>query len=93
MSEKDIELAATVNAAKETISGEDVWNCVSQAKRIVVAQNKKIMEFDPKKDGREDIVAAVAGRTGNLRAPTLKIGSTMYVGFNEELYEKIVSGL
>lgn len=79
-----------MNATKETISGAEVWSIISAGSRIVVAQNKKISEFDPLKDDKEQILASVSGKTGNLRAPTLRIGSTFYVGFNEELYERIV---
>ena len=87
--EKNIEVEEQVNAARDTISGEDVWELVSGGSRIVVAQNKKILEFDPQKDDKADIIACVSGRTGNLRAPTLRIGSTYYVGINEELYASI----
>ena len=35
------------------------------------------------------VVAAMLGPTGNLRAPCLRTGKTVIVGFNEELYESI----
>lgn len=82
-----MEICERVNAAKDKIAGEAIWDMLSQGSRIVVAQNKKIRQFDPAKDQKQDIVAAVSGRTGNLRAPTLRIGSIFYVGFNEELYQ------
>lgn len=53
---------------------------------MVVASGKKIYEFKPQEDKKE-ILAKVAGRTGNLRAPTTRIGNVFYVGFNEELYK------
>lgn len=28
------------------------------------------------------------GPTGNLRAPTLRVGKTVVVGFNEEVYNR-----
>ncbi|MBW1883097.1 MAG: hypothetical protein JRJ58_06185, partial [Deltaproteobacteria bacterium] len=37
------------------------------------------------KDSREAI-EAMLGPTGNLRAPTLRVGKTVLVGFNEEIY-------
>ena len=33
----------------------------------------------------EAAVAAMLGPTGNLRAPTLRVGKTIIVGFNEEV--------
>lgn len=86
-----MEISEQVNAGKDKISGDDVWSLVSQGSRVIVAQNKKIREFDPINDDKTEIIAAVSGRTGNLRAPTLRIGSTFYVGFNEEMYSKIGS--
>ena len=37
-------------------------------------------------------VTAMLGPTGNLRAPTLVVGKTLLVGFNEEAYESVLSG-
>ena len=78
-----------VNAAKSTISGDAVWDTLESGTRIVVAQNKKIKEFDVEPNNKEEILASVCGRTGNLRAPTLRVGSIFYVGFNEDLYNRI----
>jgi len=30
------------------------------------------------------------GPTGNLRAPTIRVGKTLLVGFNEESYKKVL---
>jgi hypothetical protein len=30
------------------------------------------------------------GATGNLRAPTIKVGSTLLVGFNEDVYSQVL---
>ena len=32
------------------------------------------------------------GPTGNLRAPTVRSGKTLLVGFNEEKYAAVLSG-
>ncbi len=42
------------------------------------------MKKDPPKPA--DLAAVVLGPTGNLRAPTAKLGKTWLVGFNEEAY-------
>lgn len=57
---------------------------------IHIASGKKIISFDPATDSREDILAQATGRTGNLRAPTLRKGDQFYVGFNDELYRQLV---
>ena len=36
----------------------------------------------------ETILAAALGRSGTLRAPTLRIGERLYIGFGEGLYSQ-----
>jgi hypothetical protein len=38
---------------------------------------------------KEEILALTLGPTGNLRAPTFFVGSTMYVGFPREGFEDL----
>lgn len=85
LEEKKIVIDHEVNAAKETITGDGIWELVKKSEKIVVASGKKIIEFTPN-DDRDEIFAKIAGRTGNLRAPTLKVGGSFYIGFNEEMY-------
>lgn len=40
-----------------------------------------------------DAVAAMLGPTGNLRAPTVRIGNTVVVGFNEDAYRQALGNL
>ncbi|MEC8645314.1 MAG: ArsC family (seleno)protein, partial [Pseudomonadota bacterium] len=35
-----------------------------------------------------EAIESMLGPTGNLRAPTIRIGKTYLVGFNEEVFEK-----
>ena len=48
-----------------------------------------MVEVDLKKTelSQEEILKLVLGPTGNLRAPTLLVGKSMVVGFNQEMYE------
>lgn len=38
-----------------------------------------------------DLLAVLIGPSGNLRAPTIRIGSTLMIGFNEETYSKLLT--
>lgn len=82
---KKLQIVEEVNAGKDTISGDAVWQLVEGSDKIVVASGKKCLEFSPA-DDQENILAKISGRTGNLRAPALRIGNTFYIGFNEEMY-------
>jgi len=59
-----------------------------EVSKVVVAKGKKTLSFDMKKSppGRQELLAAMLGPTGNLRAPTLRKGKTLVVGFNEDAY-------
>jgi len=62
-----------------------------KATKLIVAKGKKVSEFALSKTIPEEAVAAMLGPTGNLRAPTLRVGSTLLVGFNEDVYASELS--
>jgi len=53
---------------------------------VVVAKGKKVSEFKPAGKAGKDVVDAMLGPTGNLRAPTIRSGKTLLVGFNEDVF-------
>lgn len=85
-----IDVLEEVNAKKETLKTEGALALLLKSEKIFVASGKKTLEYDPGTADSEELTKKVTGRTGNLRAPTLRIGSTYYVGFNEELYSNLV---
>ena len=60
---------------------------------LVVAKGKKFQQIDLKKDRPDDdsLVRLMLGPTGNLRAPTMKVGKSVLVGFNPEAYAEFMS--
>ena len=58
------------------------------ASKIFVAKGKKVSEFKGGSASKE-IIEAMLGPTGNLRAPTIRKGKTVVVGFNEDLFNDI----
>ncbi|MEZ5557952.1 MAG: hypothetical protein R3E86_05320 [Pseudomonadales bacterium] len=59
------------------------------AKRLIVAKGRKVSEFAGGRSAGDDAVAAMLGPTGNLRAPTLRVGETLVVGFNEDAFKEL----
>lgn len=63
---------------------------VREASRVSIAKGSKVTTF-AMDEGRPDddtLMSLMLGRTGNLRAPTVRVGDTLLVGFNEEMYEE-----
>ena len=57
--------------------------------KVVVARGKKAVTFDmADPPGDEELAAALLGPTGNLKAPALRVGDTLLVGFGEEAYRQ-----
>ena len=62
-----------------------------QVDRIIAMKGKKVVELDldQKKLDIKTLLKHMLGPTGNLRAPTIRKGQTLLVGFNEEAYQEI----
>lgn len=76
-----------MDARKNKLSVEEALALVKTARRLFVARGKKVLEFDLQKDPPPDdeLRALITGPTGNVRAPILRRGNKVFVGFNEEL--------
>jgi arsenate reductase-like glutaredoxin family protein len=88
-----IEAKTVIDANKDKKGRADALALAKSASVIHVAKGKKIVSFDMAKDAPDDntLIAHLLGPTGNLRAPTIKKGKTLYVGFNEDVYQGLVS--
>jgi hypothetical protein len=62
------------------------------AAELYVTKGKKVFHFNMQKDKPDDgtLLGVLIGPSGNLRAPTFKVGKTMVVGFDEETYAKLL---
>lgn len=80
-----------VLARKTPLGRDDALALVEKVNKVYAAKGKKVVYFDLKKDRPSDdeLAKVLLGPTGNLRAPTLRKGKTLVVGFDEEIYEKI----
>lgn len=58
---------------------------------IYAAKGKKVVHLNMKRDKPDAATLSklLLGPTGNLRAPTLRKGKTLIVGFDEETYQKV----
>ena len=89
MDANGIEPAETVPASKK-LGKTEAARMARAASRVIVAKGKKVTEFKPGGKAGADLVAAMLGPTGNLRAPTARAGKTVLVGFNEDAYTDVL---
>jgi arsenate reductase-like glutaredoxin family protein len=81
------------DAKKATIKGAAALDFLAGVDELYVVKGKKIEHVDLRKakPGRAALLALLLGPTGNLRAPTLRKGRTLIVGFEEETYKKVLA--
>jgi hypothetical protein len=72
--------------ASRKLARKDAAALAKQATRVIVCKGKKVSEFKPGGKAPSDVVAAMLGPTGNLRAPTIRHGKLVLVGFNEDVF-------
>ncbi|MGL4553982.1 MAG: hypothetical protein ACRC33_22710 [Gemmataceae bacterium] len=80
-----------INAAKVRKGRDEALAVARTARTVVVARGKKVLTFDLTGPVDEDeLAAALLGPTGNLKAPTLRTGTTLLVGFGEAAYAAVL---
>lgn len=83
-------VAEEVDARKNKIDEAMAWELVEQATSVVVAKGQKVQRFDAVATEKEAVLKNIMGPSGNLRAPTYRVGQDFVVGFNPDLYQEWV---
>jgi arsenate reductase-like glutaredoxin family protein len=81
-----------VDAKKQTVTGEQILDVLAGVDELYAAKGKRVVHVDLRK-GRPDraaLLGLLLGPTGNLRAPTLRKGRTLVVGFDEATYKQVL---
>ena len=92
LEQHEVEAKTVVDANKAKQGKTDALALAKAASVIHIARGKKLVTFDMKKDPPDDetLLSHMLGPTGNLRAPTIRKGKTLYVGFNADAYADLV---
>jgi hypothetical protein len=86
-----VEIATEVEAKKVAFGADAVWEILQGAEKVVVGRGRKVHEYIPDAAAKEVIMNEALGRSGNLRAPTLKIGNRYYIGYNDAMYKELMT--
>lgn len=81
-------MAETVPASRK-LQRDDAVALLESARNVHVAKGRKLQGFTGNDRLSDEAVAAMLGSTGNLRAPTLRVGNTLLVGFNDAVYAEV----
>jgi len=82
-----------IDAKKNTIGPSRALALVKDVDEIVATRGRQVVRIDLKKEkpDAETLRRLLIGPSGNLRAPTLRIGRTLLVGFDEQAYRSFLT--
>ena len=91
LDEHGIKITTQDDARKIPLVEADALRLLNQANDLYVTRGTKVIHIDLK-TGRPDddtLLGLLIGPSGKLRAPTLKFGKTLVVGFDQATYEQV----
>lgn len=80
-------MTETISASNK-LGRDDALGMARQAKRLIAAKGKKVTVVDVTANtpADDELAALMLGRTGNMRAPTMRVGDTLLVGYHEQVF-------
>lgn len=83
-----------ISANKTKLPIDKAMDLIKGIDQIYSCKQSKVVHLDLKKEqaSKEEIAAIILGPTGNLRAPAIKVGKTLIVGFNKETLNELICG-
>ena len=81
-----------MNAKKAPIAGEAALGVLRDVDELYVTKGKKVIRVDLRggRPPRAELLSLLLGPSGNLRAPTIRKGRTLIVGFDEATYASLL---
>lgn len=81
------------SATRNPVAGDEVLALLDGVNELYVARGKKTMHFDlsAERPADEDLVGLLCSRFGKLRAPTMRSGDRLLVGYNAEMLATLLS--
>ena len=80
-----------MDAKKQRIDRAAALKLARETNEVYATKGKTVIHLDMRTNPSDDEVAAlVVGPSGNLRAPTLRRGKTLLVGFDSATYATLL---
>jgi arsenate reductase-like glutaredoxin family protein len=82
-----------VDARKTRLGPSDLKPILAGVKAVLASNGRTLRRFDleAKDHDRTELLAAMIGPTGNLRAPTMRRGKMLVVGYHADSLKELVS--
>lgn len=89
---KKLKAETEVDCKKAPLDEAALRNEIKELDTVLVTKGKKVLRLSPLQD-QDEILATAIGRSGNLRAPSLRHGNTLLVGYTDDVYPELIDEL
>ena len=92
LASRGIEDEEVRSATRNPVAGPDALELLAGITELLVAKGRRTQRFDlTGADRPEDdaLLALLLGRSGKLRAPTMRVGSQLLVGYSADMLESV----
>ncbi len=76
--------------ASRKLAATEARAIAKASSKVYVAKGKKLEVFDMKSAKLSEVTEKMLGPTGNLRAPTMRVGKITVVGFSDEAFQAVL---
>jgi|TARA_B110000116_G_C16773975_1_gene554767 hypothetical protein len=80
------------NATKDPLEGTNALSVLKDVERVYVAKGRKVVDLDLTQGAAKEpeLLNLLLGRSGKLRAPTIKVGVSLLVGYSQEMFTSVL---
>lgn len=80
-----------MNAKKDPHGPDEAKALLNGMHELIATKGKKVIRIDLRKGeaDSDQIESLMIGPSGKLRAPTIRVGKKLLVGFDEEMYRDV----
>ncbi|TMB44917.1 MAG: hypothetical protein E6J55_07850 [Deltaproteobacteria bacterium] len=89
---KRAEPRTTADAKRERLGPREAFALTSGTDELYVAKGKKVVHLDLRRSrpDRDALLGLLLGPSGNLRAPAMRVGKTLCIGFAPDMYQAVL---
>jgi arsenate reductase-like glutaredoxin family protein len=82
-----------VDARKAPLEEREALRLLEDVEELYTSKGKRVVHVDLKREKPDKaiLLGLLLGPTGKLRAPTLRKGRSLLVGFDEQTYRQVLS--
>ena len=93
LAKNEVKTVQQLDARKNKLGEADALKLIGQVDEMYATKGKKVIHVNLKHahPDNAELLALLIGPTGNLRAPTIRKGRTLLVGFDAGTFQELVT--